>query len=52
MSPFEVEAEPPLIEIRRDEIQMPNVQMARLIFGWLGQGLSNLMMRWVWISCQ
>ncbi|WP_181445672.1 M16 family metallopeptidase [Picosynechococcus sp. PCC 11901] len=39
--PFEVEAEPPLIEIRRNEIQVPNVEMARLIFGWLGTGVEQ-----------
>jgi zinc protease len=36
--PFEVEAEPPLIDIRRHELQFPNVQMARLVMGWLATG--------------
>lgn len=35
---FTIEAEPPLIEIRRGEIGFPNVEMSRLIMGWLGAG--------------
>ncbi|MBV5261112.1 insulinase family protein [Synechococcus moorigangaii CMS01] len=39
--PFAVEAEPPLIDIRRSEIQFPQVQTARLILGWLATGVEQ-----------
>jgi predicted Zn-dependent peptidase len=33
-----VEAEPPLIEIRRQELQLPRIEQARLAMAWLGAG--------------
>ncbi|WP_024546726.1 pitrilysin family protein [Picosynechococcus sp. NKBG15041c] len=39
--PFAMEAEPPLIDIRRSELQVPDVQMARLVMGWLATGVEQ-----------
>ncbi len=39
--PFEVEAEPPLIETRRSEVRFPNIEVSRLIMGWLCDGIDN-----------
>jgi predicted Zn-dependent peptidase len=37
-----IEAEPPLIEIRRKELELPRLEHARLSMGWLGPGVENL----------
>jgi zinc protease len=37
-----VEAEPPLIGIRRSEIQIPRLEHSRLSMGWIGPGVDNL----------
>ncbi|MGB2925394.1 MAG: pitrilysin family protein [Limnothrix sp.] len=39
--PFTVEAEPPLIDVRRSEISFPNLEMSRLIMGWLCDGIDR-----------
>ena len=39
---FEVEAEPPLVSIRRQEIELPRITQARLLMGWLGPGVQNI----------
>ena len=39
---FTVEAEPPLVGIRRREIKLPRVNQTRLLMGWLGQGVENI----------
>ncbi len=36
------EAEPPLIGIRRSEIQIPRLEHCRLSMGWIGPGVENL----------
>jgi zinc protease len=38
---FEVEAEPPLIHVRRSEIEFPNIEVSRLIMGWICGGVEN-----------
>lgn len=38
---FEVEAEPPLIEVRRSHIQFPHIEVSRLIMGWICGGVEN-----------
>lgn len=40
--PTVIEAEPPLIEIRRQEIDLPNLGQARLLMGWMGPGIKHL----------
>ncbi|GAB4526895.1 MAG: pitrilysin family protein [Pleurocapsa sp.] len=40
--PVEVEAEPPAISIRRQELYLPRIEQARLLMGWLGSGAENL----------
>lgn len=40
--PAIVEAEPPLIEIRRSELYLPRIEQARLSMGWLGAGVEQL----------
>jgi predicted Zn-dependent peptidase len=40
--PHEIEAEPPLIEIRRQELHLPRIEQARLLIGWIGQGAERL----------
>ena len=40
--PVSVEAEPPTIAIRRQELYLPRIEQARLFMGWLGPGASNL----------
>jgi zinc protease len=36
------EAEPPLIDIRRRQMYLPNLQQARLSMGWIGPGVERL----------
>jgi zinc protease len=40
--PAIVEAEPPIIEIRRNELYLPRIEQARLSMGWLGAGVEQL----------
>lgn len=37
-----IEAEAPLIEIRRTQIHLPRIEHARLLMGWIGPGVENL----------
>jgi zinc protease len=37
-----VEAEPPLIQTRRQELRLPRIEQARLLMGWLCPGADNL----------
>jgi predicted Zn-dependent peptidase len=36
------EAEPPLIGIRRTEMELPRIEQARLSFGWIGPGIEQV----------
>ncbi|MGL5064269.1 MAG: M16 family metallopeptidase [Microcoleus sp.] len=38
----EAEAEPPLVEIRRQELHLPRLEQARLLMGWIGPGVEHL----------
>ncbi|WP_348257798.1 pitrilysin family protein [Trichocoleus sp. DQ-A2] len=38
----EAEAEPPMIEIRRQEIHLPRLEQARLMMAWVGPGVEQL----------
>jgi len=38
----EVDAEPPLTEIRRQELYLPRLEQARLLMGWMGPGVDQL----------
>jgi predicted Zn-dependent peptidase len=40
--PFEPEAEPPAIAIRRQEIYLPRIEQPRLLMGWIGPGAEQL----------
>ncbi|MEB3309161.1 MAG: pitrilysin family protein [Snowella sp.] len=40
--PTVIEAEPPLITIRRQELVVPNLSQARLLMGWIGPGIEQL----------
>ncbi len=40
--PTIIEAEPPLVEIRRQELRIPNLGHARLLMGWIGPGIDQL----------
>jgi predicted Zn-dependent peptidase len=40
--PYTSEAEPPLIEIRRQELYLPRIEQARLAMAWLGPGSDYL----------
>jgi zinc protease len=40
--PVLVEAEPPAIAIRRQELYLPRMEQARLLMGWIGPGAENL----------
>lgn len=40
--PVSVEAEPPTIAIRRQELYLPRIEQARLFMAWLGPGANNL----------
>jgi predicted Zn-dependent peptidase len=40
--PAIIEAEPPIIEIRRNELYLPRIEQARLSMGWLGPGVEQL----------
>ncbi len=40
--PVVVEAEPPAISIRRQELYLPRIEQARLLMGWIGPGAENL----------
>ena len=40
--PTLAEAEPPLIGIRRSEIELPRLEMARLLMAWIGPGVDQL----------
>ena len=37
-----VEAEPPLIEIRRQELKLSRIEQSRLLMGWIGPSAQNL----------
>lgn len=37
-----VEAEPPLIGIRRNHLELPRLELARLMLGWVGPGVDQL----------
>ncbi|ELS02061.1 putative Zn-dependent peptidase [Xenococcus sp. PCC 7305] len=37
-----IEAEPPLIGVRRHELQLPRIEQARLLMGWIGPGIEDL----------
>lgn len=39
---FEAEAEPPMTEIRRQELRLPRLEQARLMLAWTGPGISQL----------
>ncbi len=39
---FEVEAEPPITEIRRQELHLPRLEQARLLMAWIGPGVDQL----------
>jgi zinc protease len=39
---LEAEAEPPLVEIRRQEIHLPRLEQARLTMAWTGPGVEHL----------
>jgi zinc protease len=39
---FEVEAEPPITEIRRQELHLPRLEQARLMMAWIGPGVDQL----------
>ncbi len=40
--PVNFDSEPPIIEIRRQEIFLPRLEQSRLIMGWMGPGIENL----------
>jgi predicted Zn-dependent peptidase len=40
--PHQIEAEPPLIDIRRQELYLPRIDQARLLMGWIGSGAERL----------
>jgi predicted Zn-dependent peptidase len=40
--PTEVEAEPPLIDVRRTQLYLPRLDQARLTMGWIGPGVERL----------
>jgi predicted Zn-dependent peptidase len=40
--PCLVEAEPPLIEVRRTHLYLPRLEQARLMMGWVGPGVESL----------
>lgn len=39
---FEPEAEPPIVGIRRQELQLPRLELARLMLAWIGPGVDQL----------
>ncbi|MFB2975729.1 M16 family metallopeptidase [Microseira sp. BLCC-F43] len=39
---FEAEAEPPITEIRRQELCLPRLEHARLMMGWVGPGVDQI----------
>jgi zinc protease len=39
---LEIEAEPPIIGIRRQELYLPRIEQARIAMGWLGPGVERL----------
>lgn len=39
---LEVEAEPPITEIRRQELRVPRLEEARLLMAWIGPGVDRL----------
>ena len=40
--PHTIEAEPPLIDVRRTQMSLPNLEAARLLMGWVGPGVEHL----------
>ena len=40
--PSPIEAEPPLIGIRRHQLELPRIEQARLLMGWIGPGINEL----------
>ena len=40
--PVTIEAEPPLIKVRRQELKLPRIQQARLFMGWIAPSAQNL----------
>ncbi|MGC9503943.1 M16 family metallopeptidase [Baaleninema sp.] len=39
---FPIEAEPPLLEVRRRELRLPRLEMARLNLAWVGPGIDRI----------
>lgn len=42
LPPVSIEAEPPMTEIRRQELQLARLEQARLLMGWVGPGVEQL----------
>ncbi|HAC63617.1 MAG TPA: peptidase M16 [Cyanothece sp. UBA12306] len=40
--PLEILAEPPLLEVRRTQMYLPQLEQGRLLMGWIGPGVSQL----------
>lgn len=40
--PLVIEAEPPLIEVRRTQLYLPRLEQSRLIMGWIGPSVDQL----------
>lgn len=37
-----IDAEPPIVGIRRDRLELPRLELARLMLGWIGPGVDQL----------
>lgn len=40
--PTVIDAEPPMIDIRRTQMYLPRLEQARLLMGWIGPGIENI----------
>ena len=40
--PITIDAEPPLVNNRRQELKLPRIEQARLLMGWIGPAANNL----------
>lgn len=40
--PTHIEAEPPLVEVRRTQMYLPRLEQGRLLMGWIGPGVENI----------
>ncbi|MEA5512368.1 pitrilysin family protein [Crocosphaera sp. UHCC 0190] len=40
--PTQINQEPPLVEIRRNQMYLPNLAQGRLLMGWIGPGVTRL----------